>query len=78
MVNKEKVLATPYHDFNPLDFEDGNTVSVSDLKKELNTLLENWTTTLIRLSGRPYGKKEHVFIKSQSRLLYWKASKRVM
>jgi hypothetical protein len=63
-VNKEKVLATPYHDFNPLDFEDGNTVSVSDLKKELNTLLENWTTTLLDSLEDPMVKKNMSLLKA--------------
>ena len=63
-VNEEAVLATPYHDFNPLDFENGDTISVSDLKKELKMLLENWTTTLLDSLEDPMVKKNMSLLKA--------------
>ena len=63
-VNKETILVTPYHDFNPLHFEEGDTVSVSDLKKELKSLLENWTTTLLDSMEDPMVKKNMSLLKA--------------
>jgi|AntRauTorckE5430_2_1112549.scaffolds.fasta_scaffold00298_6 RNAse (barnase) inhibitor barstar len=63
-VNKEAVLATPYHDFNPLDFEDGDEIYVSDLQKELKSLLENWTTTLLNSMEDPMVKKNMSLLKA--------------
>jgi len=63
-INKEAVLATPYHEFNPLDFEEGDEISVSDLKKELKYLLKNWTTTLLDSLEDPMVKKNMALLKT--------------
>ena len=63
-VNKEAVIATPYHDFNPLDFEDEDTVFVSDLSKELKTLLKSWTISLLTSLEDPMAKKNMSLLKA--------------
>lgn len=45
-VNKEALLLTPYHDFNPLEYTSQPKVSVQLLKTELGELLEQWEQTL--------------------------------
>lgn len=45
-VNKEAVLRTPYHDFNPLDHLGKPKVTVQELKAELGDIFNEWETTL--------------------------------
>lgn len=45
-VNKNLILIAPYQDFNPLDFDGIEVISVKQLKNDLDDLLEQWTETL--------------------------------
>ncbi len=45
-VNKELIMAAPYQDFNPVDFENVETLSVKQLKVDLEDLLARWTDAL--------------------------------
>ena len=63
-VNKEAVIATPYHDFNPLDFNNADNVSVTDLSKELKKLLKSWTISLLTSLEDPMVKKNLSLLKA--------------
>lgn len=56
-VNKDLILTAPYQDFNPIDFEDSNIVSVQACKKELTELLSTWQQTLKDTLEDPMVKK---------------------
>lgn len=56
-VNKDLILTAPYQDFNPIDFEDSNIVSVQACKKELTELFGNWQQTLKDTLEDPMVKK---------------------
>lgn len=45
-VNKNLILIAPYQDFNPADYEGQATLSIKQLKIELDDLLEQWTDAL--------------------------------
>jgi hypothetical protein len=57
-VNKETVLAVPYHDFNPVDFEGTPITGVALLKNELEDLLDQWEDTLLDVLDDPMVKKK--------------------
>jgi hypothetical protein len=57
-VNKALILTAPYQDFNPIDFQDGESVSIKQLKQELAALLEHWTATLKETLEDPMVKKK--------------------
>jgi len=56
-VNKELILATPYHDFNPIDYVETTSSSIPTLKTELEELLENWEQTLKDILEDPIVKR---------------------
>lgn len=57
-VNKEAILATPYQDFNPVDYEGTPVSGVAQLKNELNELLVQWEETLLEVLDDPMVKKK--------------------
>ena len=57
-VNKALILTAPYQDFNPFDFEGTQSISVEQLKKDLNSLLEQWNNTLKDTLDDPMVKKK--------------------
>lgn len=57
-VNKSLLLTAPYQDFNPLDFEDSESLSVKQLKTDLSDLVGQWTETLKDTLDDPMVKKK--------------------
>jgi hypothetical protein len=57
-VNKALILTAPYQDFNPIDFEGGQLLSVKQLKSDLSDLVEQWTSTLKDTLDDPMVKKK--------------------
>lgn len=45
-VNKALILTAPYQDFNPLDFEGAEVLTLKQLKTDLTELLNQWIDTL--------------------------------
>jgi len=45
-VNKALILTAPYQDFNPLDFEGAEVLTLKQLKTDLADLLDQWIDTL--------------------------------
>lgn len=57
-VNKSLILTAPYQDFNPIDFENTEVLSIKQLKADLEELLEQWTETLKDTLEDPMVKKK--------------------
>ncbi|MGB3344281.1 MAG: DUF6079 family protein [Aequorivita sp.] len=57
-VNKNLILTAPYQDFNPLEYDGEESLSVKQLKTELTNLLENWIETLKETLDDPMVKKK--------------------
>lgn len=57
-VNKALILTAPYQDFNPIDFEGAQLLSVKQLKTDLTELVSQWTTTLKDTLDDPMVKKK--------------------
>jgi hypothetical protein len=57
-VNKSLILTAPYQDFNPVDFFGAEALSVSELKKDLETILEQWSQILKDTLDDPMVKKK--------------------
>lgn len=69
-VNKDLILTAPYQDFNPIDFEGTDTVSVQNCKQELMELLAHWEQTLKDTLEDPMVKKNMSLLDpAQSKLL---------
>ncbi|SNS76462.1 hypothetical protein SAMN06295967_1258 [Belliella buryatensis] len=56
-VNKNLILTTPFHDFNPLDFIGADSFNISQLKKDLKDLLDHWDYTLKETLEDPVVKR---------------------
>lgn len=56
-VNKQAVLTAPYQEFNPLEYEGKENLSVMELKTNLKDLLEKWIDTLKETLDDPVVKK---------------------
>nr|MDA3907005.1 DUF6079 family protein [Bacteroidales bacterium] len=57
-VNKSLILSAPYQDFNPIDFDGAEILSVKQLKSDLNDLVEQWIDTLKETLDDPMVKKK--------------------
>jgi hypothetical protein len=57
-VNKNSILAAPYQDFNPADFDGSEVLSVKQLKSDLEELLDQWTGILKETLDDPMVKKK--------------------
>ncbi len=57
-VNKNLILTTPYHDFNPADYEGIEVVGIRQLKSDLSDLLGQWTDTLKEILDDPMVKQK--------------------
>lgn len=57
-VNKSLILIAPYQDFNPIDFEGTQLLSIKQLKTELNNLVQQWIITLKDTLDDPMVKKK--------------------
>ena len=69
-VNKSLILTAPYQDFNPIDYEGTSFLSISDLKTQLDELLENWEQTLKDTLDDPIVKKNLSLLEpAQARML---------
>jgi len=69
-VNKDLILTAPYQDFNPVDFDGTDTVSVQNCKQELIELLIHWEQTLKDTLEDPMVKKNMSLLDpAQSKLL---------
>ncbi|MFZ4402036.1 MAG: DUF6079 family protein [Bacteroidales bacterium] len=58
IVNKSLILTAPYQDFNPIDFEGVEILSVKQIKSNLNDLVEQWIATLKDTLEDPMVKKK--------------------
>lgn len=56
-VNKALILEAPYQDFNPADYTRASTLTVKQLRLELNELLSQWVQTLKDTLEDPMVKK---------------------
>ena len=69
-VNKNLILTAPYQDFNPIDFEGTEAITIDQLKIDLNELLSQWTETLKDILDDPIAKKNLALLDaSESKLL---------
>jgi hypothetical protein len=68
-VNKNLILAAPFQDFNPLDFEGTLSFSVSQLKQELHELLAQWEEVLKETLDDPMVKKKMSLLDDSSQKL---------
>jgi hypothetical protein len=69
-VNKNLILIAPYQDFNPIDFEGIESITIDQLKIDLNELLSQWTETLKDILDDPIAKKNLSLLDaSESKLL---------
>ena len=57
-VNKALILTAPYQDFNPIDFDGTQPLTIKQAKIDLDDLLEVWTTTLKDTLDDPMVKKK--------------------
>lgn len=57
-VNKALILTAPYQDFNPIDFEGTQLLTVKQLKSDLSDLVKQWTSTLKDTLDDPMVKKK--------------------
>lgn len=70
-VNKESILAAPYQDFNPVEYEGTAVTAVVQLKEELDELLRLWEETLLEFLDDPIAKKNmSLLAENQSTLLH--------
>jgi hypothetical protein len=69
-VNKNLILTAPYQDFNPIDFEGTESITIDQLKIDLNELMSQWTETLKDILDDPIAKKNLSLLDaSESKLL---------
>jgi len=57
-VNKNLILTAPYQDFNPIDFEGSESISIEQIKLELKDLVTQWINTLKETLEDPMVKKK--------------------
>ena len=46
IIKKESILITPYHDFNPKEYLNEDSLSVSIIKTQIGELLDRWVQVL--------------------------------
>lgn len=63
-VNKESILVIPYHDFNPIDHKDKETVNLKDLKDEVEDIFDRWTNSMRDVLDDPIVKKNRAYLDS--------------
>lgn len=68
-VNKNAVLVTPYHDFNPHEFNHQSKISIKELKEELTNILELWEITLKGILDDPSVKAKMSLLKPKEQKL---------
>ena len=68
-VNKNLILTAPYQDFNPIDFEGSEIISVKQAKSDLHDLLESWIQTLKDTLEDPMVKKNRNLLGADQELL---------
>lgn len=69
-VNKNLILTAPYQDFNPIDFEGTEAITIDQLKIDLNELLNQWIETLKDILDDPIAIKNLALLDaSESKLL---------
>ncbi len=75
-VNKNLILTAPYQDFNPLEYEGKESLSIKQLKNSLSALLEEWIHTLKETLEDPVVKKNMGLLndKQQKLLIGFKAN----
>ena len=56
-VNKQTILSAPYQDFNPIDFINKPIDKISEIKEQLEELLDNWTVALKEILDDPMATK---------------------
>jgi hypothetical protein len=70
MVTKETILDIPYHDFNPVDYQNKKAPNIKDLKSALQELYAQWEQNMIDVLDDPIIKKNLEFLDpDQSRLI---------
>lgn len=57
-VNKGLILTAPYQDFNPIDFEGAEILSIKQIKSNLSDLVEHWIDALKETLDDPMVKKK--------------------
>lgn len=68
-LTKTKVLAEPYHDFNPREYYDKPTFNVHQLEEQLNNILEKWTTAMRSVFKDPSVQENMDILKPDDRKL---------
>jgi len=56
-ITKAAVKKTPFHDFNPREYQNIPGYKLNDLEKQLNDIFEDWTGNLLDLFNDPGVKK---------------------
>ncbi|MGO3812892.1 DUF6079 family protein, partial [Mesonia sp.] len=64
-VNKGLILTTPYHDFNPVDYEGNAIASVKECKTNLHELLSQWEEILKNTLEDPMVKKNRSLLEPE-------------
>lgn len=79
-VKLQSILNTPYHEFNPLEYQGENMNSVAEIKNKIHEILDQWINTLKETLDDPIVKKNLSLLDSDKRLLLeeFKSGKLVM
>ena len=68
-LTKAKVLAEPYHDFNPREYYDKTTFKIKELEEKLDDILEKWTIAMRSVFKDPSFQENLDILKSDDRKL---------
>jgi hypothetical protein len=64
-LTKAKVLAEPYHDFNPREYYGKPTFKIHQLEEQLDNILDKWTTAMRSVVQRPIRAGKHGYFECQ-------------
>jgi hypothetical protein len=68
-LTKPKVLAEPYHDFNPREYYGKPTFNIHQLEEQLDNILEKWTTAMRSVFKDPSVQENMDILKAADRQL---------
>jgi hypothetical protein len=68
-LTKAKVLAEPYHDFNPREYYGKPTFNIHQLEEQLDNILEKWTTAMRSVFKDPSVQENMDILKANDKQL---------
>jgi hypothetical protein len=68
-LTKAKVMAEPYHDFNPREYYDKTTFKIKELEEKLDDILEKWTIAMRSVFKDPSVQENMDILKPDDRKL---------